>query len=276
MSIPGKRASLGELVFPFSGLVVDSSIPVSGARWRRNRGSWTDIALGNFTDVVSAIRFYSEIINEYGEFVYDLDVTFGATGASISVSTQSKILLGLPKTADVNVMYKPFSDAHIAIDKTKIGAIKYSVRGDEDIGKTVIKRPVLYSGSHNGPNSSKSLVNSAMDFTGLNIRVGKDIVKNVTSGKQEIITGVTSTILAVRPWGTKPSWMLNSAWNAQHLLWATGDNYEILDGATLDIIARGFELSHSASGLYILTLHVEDRASSPNESSASVFVSVDG
>ena len=271
MSIPGKRASLGELVFPFSGLIIDSSVPISSARWRRNRrnilGNWTDIILGRFTDIVSAIRFYSEILNEYGEFIYDLDVVLqGAPSTSgapiihrVSVSIQSKILLGLPKTTDVNGRYRPFSDAHIAIDKTKIGAIKHSVRGDETIAKRVIKRPVLYSGEHDGPNNSAGLVNSAMDFTGLNIRLGEDILRNVTGGGANVITGVTSTTIAVRG----------------NLGWDNGDDYEILDGASLDIIARGFELSHSASGLYILTLHVEDLVNPPNESSASVFVSVD-
>ena len=259
MSVPGKMASLGELVFPFSGLVIDSITPISSARWRRNKhniqGNWTDIVLGRFTDIVSAIRFYSEILNEYGEFIYDLDVTLG----SVSVSVQSKILLGLPKLTDVNVRYRPFSDAHIATDKTKIGAIKYSVRGDETIAKTVIKRPVLYSGSHDGPNNSAVLINSGMDFTGLSIRLGEDILKNVTGGGANVITGVTTTTLVVQG----------------NLEWDSGDDYEILDGASLDIIARGFELSHNASGLYILTLHVADLANIPNESSASVTVSVD-
>ena len=256
------RATLGELVFPFSDFIIDSSTPISSARQRRDRGNWTNIVLGNFTDILSAIKFYSEILNEYGEFVYDLEVVLEGSSVPrpiVRVSIQSKILLGLPKITNVNVNYRPFSDAHIAIDKTKIGAIKYSVRGDETIAKTVIKRPVLYSGEHDGPNNSANLVNSAIDFTGLNIRLGEDILRNVTGGGANVITGVTTTTLTVQ--GT--------------LEWDSGDDYEILDGASLDIIARGFELSHGALGLYILTLHVADLVNPPNESSAYVTVSVD-
>ena len=263
ISIPGKTASLGERIFPFSGLVISSGTPVSGARWRRDAGSWTDIFLVNFTDIVSAIRFYSEILNEYGEFIYDLDVSLdsGATPIvrAVSVTVQSKILLGLPKTTDVNVRYKPFSDAHIAIDKAQIRSIKYSAEGDAIINKTIIERPVLHSGEHDGSNNSLFLSSSVMDFTSLNIRLGKDILRNVTSGNESIITVVITTILATQG----------------SIEWNSGDSYEILDGASLDIIARGFELSHSSSGLYILTLHVEDLASPSNESSASVSVVVD-
>ena len=263
MSIPGKLSSLGERIFPFSGLVINSDMTISGARWRRDSGAWTNILLGDFTDIVSAIRFYSEILNEYGEFIYDLDVVLGRGANSVNriarITVQSKILLGLPKTTDVDVRYKPFSDAHIATDKTQIRSIKYSAKGDEIINRTVIERHTLYSGEHDGSNNSLVLVSSGMDFTGLNIRLGQDILKNVTIGSESIITAVTATTLAT----------LGS------IEWDRGNDYEILDGASLDIIARGFELSHSNSGLYILTLHVEDRAVPSNESSASVSVIVD-
>ena len=255
ISIPGKIASLGERIFPFSGLVINSNTPISGARWRRDSGAWTDIIVGDFTDIVSATRFYSEILNEYGEFIYDLDIALGR----VSITVQSKILLGLPKTTDVDVRYKPFSDAHIATDKTQIRSIKYSAKGDDIINKTIIKRPVLYSGEHDGSNNSSLLISSGMDFNGLNIRPGQDILKNVASNRESIIKSVTVTKLGTRG----------------NIEWDNGDNYEILDGASLDIIARGFELSHSSSGLYILTLHVEDRSAYSNESSASVSVLVD-
>ena len=255
ISIPGKTASLGERIFPFSGLVINSNTPISGARWRRDSGAWTDIIVGDFTDIVSATRFYSEILNEYGEFNYDLDIALGR----VSITVQSKILLGLPKTTDVDVRYKPFSDAHIATDKTQIRSIKYSAKGDDTINKTTIKRPVLYSGEHDGLDNSLYLVNSGMDFNGLNIRPGQDILKNVASSRESVIKSITTTRLGTRG----------------NIEWDSGDSYEILDGASLDIIARGFELSHSSSGLYILTLHVEDRSAYSNESSASVSVLVD-
>ena len=255
ISIPGKMASLGERIFPFSGLVINSNTPISRARWRRDSGAWTDIIVGDFTDIVSATRFHSEILNEYGEFTYDLDVIQG----SARVTIQSKILLGLPKTTDVNVRYKPFSDAHIATDKTQIRSIKYSAKGDEIINKTIIKRPVLYSGEHDGPNNSSLLISSGMDFNGLNIRPGEDILNNATSNRESVIKSVSTTRLGTRG----------------NIEWDSGDTYEILDGASLDIITRGFELSHSSPGLYILTLHVEDRSAYSNESSASVSVLVD-
>ena len=268
MSIPGKVASLGERIFPFSGLAVDSNTPISGARWRRNKGSWTDIALGNFTDIVSATRFYSEILNEYGEFIYDLDVILDSARHSVSITVQSRILLGLPKTTSVNLRYRPFSDAHIATDKTQISSIKYSVKGDEVVNKTIIERPALYSGMYSGSSSSSYLISTEIDFTSLNIHPGQDILRNVTSGRESVIRGTRVGWSRTNVRATRLETLGNINWNS-------GDNYEILDGASLDIIARGFELSHSSSGLYIVTLHVEDSVSSPNESSASVSVIVD-
>ena len=267
ISIPGKIALLGERIFPFSGLVISSKLHthmhISSARWRRDAGIWTDILLGDFTDIMSATRFYSEILNEYGEFIYDLDVTLGSGADSVrrivSVSVQSKILLGLPKTTGANVRYKPFSDVRIATDNTQIGSIKYSAKGDGIIDKTIVTRPVLHSGEHDGANNFLALVSSGMDFTGLDIRLGEDILRNAASNSESVITVITETMLATQ----------------ENIEWNSGDNYEILDGAPLDTIARGFELSHGSPGLYILTLHVEDRAGSPNESSASVSVLVD-
>lgn len=295
VSIASNRILIGDRVYPFSSFYIDAPAPILNAQWRRtgpfiyrelpiqsdnrknpvqsiNRelpqpndgGIYTSIVVGTFTDLLSAIRFTTEIVNIFGTFTYELKIADELYNQSTTFTTiPSKITVGIPKVAGLNKNYRPFADAQIATDKTQIGTIKYSVAGDATVAKTTITRPILYSGTHDGSNNVATLADSGTDFTGLLIRINKDIVKNTTDGSQGVITAVTATtIVATLAGGTDDDW-------------DTSDVYEIVDGATLDVIAKGFEVSQSSAGFYVLTLFVEDKDATPNESSESLIVNVD-
>lgn len=266
MSMPSKKITPGDRVYPFSGLAIDgpassaASSGIASARWRVNGGSYTAIVLGVFTDILSATRFFDEIVNIYGTRFYELEVTDELGNIQqIGADVLSKITMGNSKQAVVSTNFRPFSDTIIAEDPSQILSIEYSVDGDTTVAKTTITRHVLYSGAHDGAGNNADLIDTGRDFTTLGIRIG-DIAKNVTDGSQGVITAIVGdTITATLSGGTDNDWDVS-------------DVYEILDGGTLDLIARGFELSISSTGFNVVTLYVNDLSS--NESSGSITVRV--
>lgn len=262
MAMPSKKITPGDRVYPFSGLVIDgpASTPASpgiaSARWRKDGGSYTAIVLGDFTDILSAIRFLDEVVNLYGIFFYEIEITDVLGNIQqIGADILSKITLGNGKTAERDVKFRPFADAIIAEDPSQILSIEYSVSGDTTVAKATITRHVLFSGVHDGATNNADLIDSGRDFTQVGIKIG-DIAKNVTDGSQGVISAIaTTTITATLSGGTDDDW-------------DTSDVYEILDGDTLDLIARGFELSIASQGFNVITLYVNDLSS--NESSESI------
>jgi len=246
-SVPSKRITIGDRLYPFAGFTIDGPSSVASARWRKDEGAWTPVVLGVFTDILSASRFVNEVVNEYGQVLYELEVTDQLSNiASTKVDAVSNITIGVGKSAKKDVKFRPFADSILSEDPSQIASIKYSVSGDTTIAKTAITRPILFTGTHDGAGNSATLIDSTRDFTGFNIRLNLDIVKNTTDGSQGIITAVTSTtVVATLAGGTDNDW-------------DASDAYEIVDGDTLDLIARRFEISFSAQGLYLITLHVAD------------------
>lgn len=262
MAMPSKKVTPGDRVYPFSGLVIDgpASTPASpgiaSARWRKDGGSYTAISLGDFTDILSAIRFLNEVVNLYGTFFYEIEVTDSLGNVQqIGADVLSKITLGAGKTADRNVNFRPFADSIIAEDPSQILSIEYSVSGDTTVSKTAITRPLVFSGTHDGLANAAALTDTGRDFIQMGVRVG-DIVRNTTDGSEAVITNVAATIITgVLSGGTDDDWDVS-------------DVYNIVDGASLDLIARGFELSIGSAGFNVITLFVNDLSS--NESSESI------
>jgi len=252
-TIPSKKITPGDRIYPFSGLVFDGPAGLASARWRKDGGSYTAISLGAFTDILAASRFFSEVIILYGTFFYEIELTDDLGNIQlVGVDTVSKITLGSGKDAARSTNFRPFSDAIIAEDPSQILSIEYSVDGDTTVAKTTIARHILYSGAHDGAGNNADLVDTGRDFTTLGIRIG-DIAKNVTDGSQGTITAIVGdTITATLSGGTDNDW-------------DASDTYNILDGAALDLIARGFELSIGSQSFNIVTLYVNDLSS--NESS---------
>lgn len=260
VSMPSKKITPGDRVYPFSGLVFDGPSKIASARWRKDGGGYTVINLGAFTDILSASRFVDEVVNLYGTFFYEIELTDELANVQLTgADVLSKITLGSGKSVERNVNFRPFADAIIAEDPSQILSIEHSVSGDTTVAKTTIARHILFSGTHDGPANNADLVDSGRDFTTLGIKIG-DIAKNVTDGSQGAITAIVGdTITATLAGGTENDW-------------DAADSYEILDGDTLDLIARGFELSIASQGFNIITLFVNDLSS--NESSESITVRV--
>lgn len=256
LAAPSKKITPGDRIYPFSGLVIDGPAPVASARWRKDGGSYTAISLGSFTDILSAIRFVDEVVNLYGTFFYEVEVTDELSNIQlVGVDVLSKITLGSGKSAERDVNFRPFADSIIAEDPAQILTIEYSVSGDTTVAKTTITRHVLFSGTHDGAGNNADLIDTGRDFETLGIKIG-DIAKNVTDGSQGVITAIVGdTITATLSDGTDDDWDVS-------------DVYEILDGATLDLIARGFELSIASAGFNVITLFINDLSS--NESSESI------
>ena len=259
--ISSKKITPGDRVYPFAGLVLHGPAGIASARWRKDGGSYTNVSLGIFTDILSASRFVNEVVNLYGTFLYEIELTDKLGNIELTgANTVSAITIGTNKAADNAVNFRPFADSIIAEDPSQILTIKYSVVGDSTVAKTAITRPLLFSGTHDGPADNADLVDSGRDFTLAGIRVDVDIVRNITDGSEGVITAVAATtITATLAGGTDNDW-------------DASDVYEIVDGASLDLIARTFELSIATQGLHIVTLFVEDLSS--NESSGPVLVRV--
>lgn len=266
LATPSKRITPGDRLYPFSGFVIDgpASTPadagIASARWRKDGGSYTAIVLGDFTDILSAIRFLDELINVYGTFFYEIEITDVLGNVQqIGVDVVSRITLGVGKVVDATVNFRPFSDSLIADDPSQILTIEYSVAGDTTVAKTTIERHLLFSGTHDGLADAAALTDTGRDFIQMGVRVG-DIVRNITDGSEGIITVVAATILtATLGGGSEDDWDI-------------GDTYNIVDGATLDLIARGLEISIATAGFNSITLFVNDLSS--NESSQSITVRV--
>jgi len=257
---PSKKITPGDRIYPFSGLVIDGPSLVASARWRKNGGGYTAVSLGVFTDILSASRFVDEVVNLYGTFFYEIEITDELSNIQlVGLDVLSKITLGSGKTAERSTTFRPFADSIIAEDPSQILTIEYSVSGDTTVAKTAITRPLLFSGTHDGLANAAALTDTGRDFIQMGVRVG-DIVRNTTDGSEAVITDVAATIITgTLSGGTEDDWDVS-------------DVYNIVDGASLDLIARGFELSIGSAGFNVITLFVNDLSS--NESSASITVRI--
>ena len=248
MYVPSKHITLGERIYPFAGFVFDGPSPIASARWRKDGGGYSTISLGVYTDILSAARFVSEVVNIFGTFFYELEVTDEDGNVElIGLDVISAIKIGISKSVERSTNFRPFSDSLIARDTAQIKTIKYSVEGDTTVVKTAIARPVLFSGAHSGSSGSATLTDSGRDFSALGIRVNTDIIKNTTDSSEGVITNIsTDTITVTLAGGTDNDW-------------DTSDAYQIVDGETLNLIAQGFELSFSSQSYNKVNFFVTDQ-----------------
>ena len=257
LSVPSKKITPGDRVYPFAGLTINGPAPIASARWRKGGGSYSAISLGVYTDILSAIRFVSEVVNIYGTVLYEVEITDEASNVVIAAAdVVSSIQLGISKIADNDTKFRPFCDSLLATDASQIASISYSVAGDATVTKTAITRPSMITGAHSGSSGAAALTDAGRDFTTYEILLATDIIQNTTDGSEGVITEVTATtVTATLDGGTDDDW-------------DTSDAYKIVDGGNLDFIAKGFEHSQSTAGFYIYTLYVVD--GSTNESSAFI------
>ena len=249
--IPSKKITVGDRLYPFAGFTITGPSEIASARWRRDGGAWNAISIGAFTDILSALRFVNEVINLYAQFFYEVEITDELGNVAMcGVDAVSNITTGVGKSVARDVKFRPFADSILAEDPTQISNIFHSVAGDTTIAKTVIERQILFTGTHDGVNNSAVLFDSTRDFTNMGIVVNRDIIENLTDGSNGLITALTANIITAS--------MQSGAEND----FDTDDSYRIVDGSTLDIAAKKFELSFAAQGIYLITLYVVDQSAS--------------
>ena len=256
--IPGKASLLGERLYPFAGLEIIIPAGLASARWRRDSGAaWTLIAVGTFTDLLSAIRFINEISNRYGIFQYQLELTDNNGGVSVfavHVPTTIRVITG--KSAEVDKPFRPFSEAVIAADPSQISTVEYSIEGDIVVAQTVIPRTIFYSGVHSGADASLDLT-SEQNLFALDIRLNKDVIKNTTDGSEGVITVIVGDrVTAALAGGARNNWNMD-------------DTYEVVDGDNMVERAVRFTYTPDTVGIARFILHVTDNTG--NESSAAVI-----
>ena len=117
---PSKRILLGSKIYPFAGLDYIGNFVLSSIVWKYKRDAHNFsvpqiINQGNFTDILAATRFMSQTINEFGTYLYELQITntFNET-TLLNLNILCNVIAGADKNAQRNVAFRPFSDFMIA------------------------------------------------------------------------------------------------------------------------------------------------------------------
>lgn len=267
--LPGtsKRLLLGELGYPFGDLWIDKPLLVDTIETKEGSGSFSFVSLGNFPDLMTATRFESFTPQDFNK---DLRFTIKVTDLSGGViekelTVRTDVEIGIDKASLTNQTIKPFSDSTFAQDPDEVTLVKYEVTGATTIAKTDIPREQIVGGSHDGAGNNASLVDTTKDFLALGVRIG-EIVKNTTDGSQGVVTALATT--------TNPNDTLTMTLSGgTDDDWDVSDTYEIVDGRSIILIAREFEIKFTAVGLTTVTLFITDNGV-PTEFSALLQVEV--
>lgn len=267
--LPGtsKRLLLGELGYPFGDLWIDKPLLVDTIETKEGSGSFSFVSLGNFPDLMTATRFESFTPQDFNK---DLRFTIKVTDLSGGViekelTVRTDVEIGIDKASLTNQTIKPFSDSTFAQDPDEVTLVKYEVTGATTIAKTDIPREKIVGGSHDGAGNNASLVDTTKDFLALGVRIG-EIVKNTTDGSQGVVTALATT--------TNPNDTLTMTLSGgTDDDWDVSDTYEIVDGRSIILIAREFEIKFTAVGLTTVTLFITDNGV-PTEFSALLQVEV--
>jgi hypothetical protein len=259
--LPGKHIDIGDRVFPFGGLILLSEKEPTQIRWNKDGGGWNTISIGTYTDILSAAKFYSTDINEFGTYNYELEITL--PGSEV-LTEDCDVVCGIQslvkaKVATQSKTIMPFSDFIIAYASSHIQAINYSYIGAASSSGSISRR-VFFTGSHSAPNNSSQLQETDTDFEQLGIELDVDIVKNTTDNSEGVVAAFNSSSLnAPLAGGTDNDWDIS-------------DGFSLVDGRGLNLIAKAFEYTFSIVGFYIMTMHAIDN--STNVSTAKVALAV--
>lgn len=265
MILLSQQALLGERVFPFAGIHLGiQPEQIAQIRWRKDGGGWNTVSVGSYTDLLQAARLVTSTLNTFATHSFDLEITDADSNVVTKTADILVTLRAITKgrVASIDKNFLPYNNVLIAADPTQIASVSHEVTGDGSVAKAAIDPKVLLSGSHDGGNNEADLEDSGQEFEEVSrlIRLNKDIVKNTTDVSQGVITGLSgNNVVATLAGGTDDDW-------------DTNDDYEIIDGDTLDLIARKFETSFASGGNYLCTLYVEDQ--SANEVSVTIQVQV--
>ena len=133
---PSKRVLLGSKVYPFAGLDYIGNFELTAASWKWKRdndpfSAEQAVLLGNFTDILAAIRFAAQTLDAYGTYLYEITLIGEINEATtISINILCNVIAGLDKSVQRNITFKPFADFMIAKNAQALQNIQYEISGD--------------------------------------------------------------------------------------------------------------------------------------------------
>ena len=254
---PSKRVLLGSKVYPFAGLdyIGDFVFQLSAASWRRKRDNdpfsvMQTIPLGNFTDILAAIRFLPQTLDEYGTYLYEISLIGGlGESTTISINILCNVIAGTDKSVQRNITFKPFADFMIAKNSLALGNIQYEISGDTILPRRDIGRSSIFSGQHEAIQNANYVFDGKRNFNRVDINLGSDILYNVDDGCSGVIMSIGDDGNSLIP-DTLTGGTLNR--------FNPGNSYLVQDGDNLDKRARKLELSIDALSTSLVQLFATD------------------
>lgn len=267
---PSKRVLLGSKVYPFAGLDYIGNFVLSAASWRRKRdnnpfNAMQDIPLGNFTDILAAIRFTPQTLSRYGTYLYEITLISEFSGSTIiSINIPCNVIAGLDKSVQRDITFKPFADFMIAKNSQALQNIQYEISGDTTLARRDIGRTAIFSGQHEAIRNADYVFDGKRDFNRVDINLGSDILYSVGDQCSGVIMSIgdggNSLIPDVLTGGT-----LNQ--------FNPGDSYLVQDGDDVDKRARKLELSIDELSTSLVQLIATDLGG--NDSIGNVLIRCD-
>ena len=267
---PSKRVLIGTKVFPFAGMDYIGNFRLTDATWTvRNLDTnrfaiEQQIVLGDYTDLLAAIRFFSVTLTSFGVYIYKLSVIseFNTT-ADIIVDVVCAISPGADKTVAPNVPIKPFADFQIAYDVSQIQLLQHEAIGDHPTALASIDREIKFQGRHEILPNSQILFDGMNHYTPADVIEGQDIIENITDGSSGIVDKILHEGHGISI--TNLSGGVNNNFQPK-------DQYRIREGRYWDSIASAFELTYNLIGTNLIRLHVTDNQN--RKSIASTLVRI--
>ena len=253
---PSKRVLLGSKVYPFAGLDYIGNSELVSASWRQklNNSSFSvaqNVSLGNFTDILAAIRFTPQTLDEYGTYLYEISLINKSNGtATININILCNVIAGTDKSVQRNITFKPFADFMIAKNSQAIKNIEYEISGDTTLSRRSVGRSTIFLGQHEAIHNAGYVYDGKRDFNRVDINLGSDILYNVNDMCSGIIMSIGNDGNALIP-DMLSGGTLNE--------FNPGDYYQVQDGDNVDKRARKLELSIDELSTSLIQLFATDQ-----------------
>ena len=253
---PSKRVLLGSKVYPFAGLDYIGNSELVSASWRQklNNSSFSvaqNVPLGNFTDILAAIRFTPQTLDEYGTYLYEISLINESNGtATININILCNVIAGTDKSVQRNITFKPFADFMIAKNSQAIKNIEYEISGDTTLSRRSVGRSTIFLGQHEAIHNAGYVYDGKRDFNRVDINLGSDILYNVNDMCSGIIMSIGNDGNALIP-DMLSGGTLNE--------FNPGDYYQVQDGDDVDKRARKLELSIDELSTSLIQLFATDQ-----------------
>lgn len=124
-----KNVELGQLVFPFREFSVDDDSDITLVRYQKDAEGWNTISQGDYPTIGKAIQAVSFTPEEFGDYVFYLEITAGSFLVTRQVDISAAVRAGQDKVVKAWAPLKPFSDAKFCVDSDLLSGVEYEVDG---------------------------------------------------------------------------------------------------------------------------------------------------